>query len=158
MTAVQIAAWWETLTVNFGDGEKPTVVVAIMAKVKQIVDSIGDFTTDVDEALNTPICRKAMYVMDNIMTSPGIPMRVIMRTGPVANVVVVMVGDVEWFSALVKGHAKIREAGKMVLGMETGSGRSASNVALTVAAVGAQILVSERKRLRVDSLNQTKTN
>jgi hypothetical protein len=86
MMAVQIEAWWETLTVNFGDGEKPTVVVAIMAKVKQIVDSIGDFTTDVDEALNTPIYQEALYVMNNIMISQGIPMRVVMRTGPVQNV------------------------------------------------------------------------
>ena len=41
MTLVEIEEWWETMTVNLGDGEKPTVVATIMAKVKQIVDSIG---------------------------------------------------------------------------------------------------------------------
>jgi hypothetical protein len=80
--------------------------------------------------------------MNKLMTSQGMPMRAVMRTGAVANAAAVMAGDVEWFSALVKGHAKIREAGKLVLGMETDSGKSASNVALTAAVVGAAIPVS----------------
>jgi hypothetical protein len=155
MTLVEIEEWWETMTVNLGDGEKPTVVATIMAKVKQIVDSIGGFTADADEVLNAPIYREALYVMNKLMISQGMPMRAVMRTGPVANASAVMAGDVEWFSALVRGQAKIREAGKLVLGMETDSGKNASNAALTAAAVGAAIPVSETERIRVDSLNQT---
>ena len=155
MTLVEVTAWWDTMTVNFGDGEKPTVVAAIMTKVKQIVDSIEGFTADADEVLNAPIYREALYVTNNLMISQGMPMRTVMRTGAVANAAAVMAGDVEWFSALVRGQAKIREAGKVVLGMETESGKNASNVALTAAAVGAAIPVSETERIRVDSLNQT---
>jgi hypothetical protein len=60
MTLVEVTAWWDTMTVNFGDGEKPTVVAAIMTKVKQIVDSIEGFTADADEVLNAPIYREAL--------------------------------------------------------------------------------------------------
>jgi hypothetical protein len=155
MTLVEIEEWWETMTVNFGDGEKPTVVATIMAEVKQIVDSIGGFTADADEVLNAPIYREALCVMNKLMISQGMPMRAVMRTGPVANASAVMAGDVEWFSALVRGQAKIREAGKLVLGTETDSGKNARNAALTAAAVGAAIPVSETERIRVDSLNQT---
>ena len=95
MAVVLIEAWWATLTVNFGDGEKPTVVAVIMAKVKVIVDSIADFTADADEALNTPIYQEALYVMNKIMISQGIPMRAVMRTSLVANMAVVMAGDIE---------------------------------------------------------------
>ena len=74
--------------------------------------------------------------------------------GTVTNTAEVMVGDVEWFSALVKMQIKIRDAGKFVLGMETVAGKSAQDVAQTVVVVSVVIPVTDSERTRVDTLIQ----
>ena len=140
---------------NFADvGEKDLVVAAIVAKVKLVIDNISDFTTDVDETLNLPIYKESYYVMGNVMAVANTPIRVVLWGGTVTNTVEVMVGDVEWFSALVKMQIKIRDAGKFVLGMETVAGKSAQDAAQTAAAVSAVIPVTDSERTRVDTLIQ----
>ena len=136
MALAAIDAFWEGLTVNFPDaGEKALVVAAILAKVKIVIDSIPEFTADAQEQFNLPIYRESYYVMGNAMILASAPIRVVLRPGNITNTMEVMVGDIEWFSALVKMQAKLRDVGKLVLGMETMVGKSAQDVATTAAAV-----------------------
>jgi hypothetical protein len=79
---------------------------------------------------------------------------VVLRAGNITNRVEVMVGDIEWFSALVKMQIKLRDVGKLVLGMETMVGKSAQDVATTAAAVSAVIPVTDSERTKVDTLIQ----
>ena len=82
------------------------------------------------------------------------PIRVVLRPGNITNTMEVMVGDIEWFSALVKMQAKLRDVGKLVLGLETMVGKSAQDVATTVVAVSAVIPVTDSERTKVDTLIQ----
>ena len=136
MVGAAIDAFWDGLTVNFPDADEKVLVIAtIVAKVKIVIDSIPDFTADAHEQFNLPIYRESYYVMGNAMILASAPIRAVLRPGNITNTMEVMVGDIEWFSALVKMQAKLRDAGKLVLGLETMARKSAQDVATTAAAV-----------------------
>jgi hypothetical protein len=92
--------------------------------------------------------------MGNGMILASTPIRAVLRPGNITNTMEVMVGDIEWFSALVKMQAKLRDAGKLVLGLETMAGKSAQDAATTAAAVSAVIPVTDSERTKVDTLIQ----
>ena len=155
MAVAAIDAFWDGLTVNFPDADEKVLVIAtIVAKVKIVIDSIPDFTADAQEQFNLPIYRESYYVMGNGMILANTPIRAVLRPGNITNTMEVMVGDIEWFSALVKMQAKLRDVGKLVLGLETMVGKSAQDVATTAAAVSAVIPVTDSERTKVDTLIQ----
>jgi hypothetical protein len=82
------------------------------------------------------------------------PIRAVLRTGDVTNAAEAMADDVEWFSTLLKMQIRIRDAGKKLLGMETALGKSAQDVAMTVAVVSLVIPVTDREQTKVDNLHQ----
>ena len=121
----EIEAFFDGLTVTlsyFAPPEVALVTAAILAKVKIIVDNIPDFNTDADND------GQSHGLAKNTDTSGDAHRRRRGRGGGG--------GDVEWFSALVKGHAKIRDTGRLVLGMETNTEKSAQDAALTTAQNG----------------------